>query len=119
MRFGFKDLDVWRKALTFANKVISIAENLDSDRKHFRLVENIEAAVVSIASNIAEGAGRSHKKEFVQYLYIARGSLYEVVTFLEIFSDKKWITAENHQNLLKDAEEIVKMISGLISSLQR
>jgi four helix bundle protein len=119
MKFGFRELEVWRKAITFANRVISITENLESDRKHFRLVENLEAAVASIAANIAEGAGRLSKKEFTQFLYIARGSLYEVVTFLEIFKDKKWISDTEHNRLLEDAEEIVRMLSGLIKSLQK
>lgn len=118
MGFGFKDLDVWRKAVKFAEAVISVTEKLDTDRKHFRLVENLEAAVVSIAANIAEGKGRYSKKEFVQFLYIARGSLYEAVTFLEVIKNKKWVGETEYDSLLKDAEEIAKMINGLISSIK-
>ena len=119
MKFGFKDLEVWKKAIVFAEKVITITEKLETDRKHFRLVENIEAAVVSVAANIAEGKGRAYKKEFIQHLYISKGSLYETVTFLEIFKVKNWISKESYESLLADAEEIVKMASGLINSLQQ
>lgn len=119
MSFAFKDLEVWKKAVAFAGRVISITENLEAERKHFRLIENIESAAVSIAANIAEGKGRYSKKEFAQFLYIARGSLYETVTFLEVFKNKGWITLSDYNSLSSDAEEVVKMIVGLINSLHR
>jgi len=58
-------------------KVIDFVENMNTDRKHYRLLEQIESASTSIAMNLAEGNGRFSKKEFVQYCYISRGSLYE------------------------------------------
>ena len=119
MGFGFKDLEVWRKAVRFTDEIISLSENLDTTRKHYRLVENFEAAAVSVALNIAEGKGRYSKKEFAKFLYIARGSLYEVVTFLEVFKNRNWITIATYNRLIGEAEEIVKMIMGLINSLQR
>lgn len=61
-------------------KVISLVDGIQTDRKHFRLMEQLEASSTSIALNIAEGKGRYSKKEFIQFLYIARGSLYETVT---------------------------------------
>jgi four helix bundle protein len=118
MGFGFRDLEVWKKAVKFAEAVISVSENLYTEKKHFRLVENLEAAVVSVAANIAEGKGRYSKKEFVQFLYVARGSLYETVACLEIFKNRKWIGETEYNSLLKDAEEIAKMINGLISSIR-
>jgi len=87
-KFGFEDLDVWNRAVDFAVKIIKIAETMEVERKHFRLLEQIEAASTSIAMNIAEGKGRYSKKEFIQFCYIARGSLYEVVTLLELFYRK-------------------------------
>lgn len=89
MRFGYEDLDVWNKAIEFAVEVIDLVENISTDRKHYRLLEQIESSSVSISMNIAEGKGRFSKKEFVQYLYISRGSLYETMTLLEIFRRKK------------------------------
>lgn len=50
-RFNFEDLEVWQKAIDFADKVIEIIDNLETDRKHYRLIENIESAAVSVASN--------------------------------------------------------------------
>lgn len=119
MGFGFKDLEVWQKAVKFADEIITLSENLNTTKKHYRLVENLESAAVSIALNIAEGKGRYSKKEFVKFLYVARGSLYETVTFLEIFSNKGWINISDYNKLIANAEEIVKMIVGLINSVNR
>ncbi|MEW6685817.1 MAG: four helix bundle protein [Candidatus Edwardsbacteria bacterium] len=62
-KFGFEELEVWQKAIEFANIVIDALENLNTDRKHFRLIEQAESAVTSIAMNIAEGKGRFSKRE--------------------------------------------------------
>ena len=117
MKFGFEDLAVWKKATDFADQVIDLVEDLNTDRKHFRLVEQLEAASTSIAMNIAEGKGRYSKKEFRQFLYIARGSLYETITLLQIFRRRTWITPQQYSNLKSQAKEIVKMIVGLANSL--
>lgn len=119
MKFGFRDLDVWKKSVELANSVIAIAGKIKTDRKHYRLIENLESAAVSIATNIAEGKGRYSKREFVQFLYIARGSLYETATLLEIFKKRNWIDNSGYEKLIKDTEEITKMLMGLINSIRR
>jgi four helix bundle protein len=68
--------------------------------------------------NISEGKGRFSRKEFKQFLYIARGSLYETVAMLQIFRKKHWLDKEYYQKLYREAEEINKMISGLIRSIK-
>ena len=117
--FQFKDLIVWQKALDFADKVLDITENLNTSSKHFRLIEQIEAASASISQNIAEGQGRRSKKEFVQYLYIARGSLYESITLLNLFQRRKWISIEALEDMENDGVEIASMLKGLINSIYR
>jgi len=69
--------------------------------------------------NRAEGKGRFSKKEFIQFLYIARGSLYESVTLLIIFRKNNWIGDDELQGLKRSADEIGKMIAGLISSIRK
>jgi four helix bundle protein len=88
IKFGFEDLEVWQNAVEFADIVIESLENLYTDRKHFRLIEQAESAVTSIAMNIAEGKGRFSRKEFIKYLYKARGSLFETITILIIFNKR-------------------------------
>jgi len=103
----------------FVNDVIDASEVLDTDRKHFRLMEQLESASTSIALNIAEGKGRYSKEEFIQFLYIAIGSLYETVTLLCIFEKRGWVDSITACNLLAKAEELAKMIVGLINSIKK
>ncbi len=116
--FSFQDLKVWQKAVDFAEKVIRSIDNFDAPRKHYRLIEQLESASTSVAMNIAEGKGRQSTKEFIQFLYIARGSLFEVVTLLIIMQKVGWTEAENVTTFQKLAVEITKMINSLIKSMK-
>jgi len=78
----------------------------------------MEAAVTSPAQNTAEGKGRQYKKEFVQFLHIAQGSLYEVVTLNEIFRRKKLFSDEESTEIRKRCEQIDRKLNGLINSLK-
>ncbi|HHT9113494.1 MAG TPA: four helix bundle protein [Candidatus Wunengus sp. YC65] len=117
MKFGFENLNVWQRAVQFAVDVIDIIDSLNCDRKHFRLIEQIESSVTSIAANISEGKGRNSQKEFIQFCYIARGSLYETMIFIDVFFRKKWLDKESYNKLRTEACEIASMIKGLINSL--
>jgi four helix bundle protein len=117
MAFAFEELHVYQKALIFSVAVIDIVDGLSTPRKHYRLIEQLEASCTSVALNIAEGKGRYSKKEFRQFLYISRGSLYETITMLKIFRRKNWLEEGKYDILYADAEEINKMLSGLINSL--
>jgi four helix bundle protein len=85
--FPFEKLQVWQLSVDLAEFVLDLRDNFPKN-KHFRLVAQMEAAVTSPAQNTAEGKGRQYKKEFIQFLHIAQGSLYEVVTLNEIFRRK-------------------------------
>jgi len=117
--FKFKELKVWQKAVYFATKVIRAIDDFDTPRKHYRLIEQLEAACTSVAMNIAEGKGRQTTKEFIQYLYIARGSLFEVITLLTILQNLNWVTPEKASDFQKDAEEITKMLNAMIKSMKK
>ncbi|WP_164995244.1 four helix bundle protein [Candidatus Kuenenia stuttgartiensis] len=119
IRFSFEDLDVWQKAVDFAVSVIDIAETMSNNRNHYRLIEQLESSVTSISANIAEGKGRNSKKEFIQYLYIARGSLFETITFLTIFHKKEWISSSNLNDLRIAGDTIGKQLSSLINSIKK
>jgi four helix bundle protein len=79
----------------------------------------LESAVTSIAMNVAEGKGRFSKKEFIQFLYIARGSLFETITLIEIFKKRQWINNEQYNKIKEEGDEIGKMISSLIKAIKR
>jgi four helix bundle protein len=116
-RSAYRDLVVWQKSMEFANSVIDLTEQLETDRKHYRLVEQLEAAAASVPMNIAEGKGRFSRKEFKHFLFIARGSLYETMTLLDIFKMRAWIQPPAFDALQERANEIAKMINGLINSI--
>jgi four helix bundle protein len=117
MKFAYEDLEVWGKVVDFAVEVIDAVEEVSTDRRHYRLLEQIEASSTSVAMNIAEGKGRFSKREFVQYLYVSRGSLYETRTLLEVFRRKKWISDDTYSRVELSAKEIASMIKGLINSI--
>jgi four helix bundle protein len=83
------------------------------------LIEQVESSSASISQNIAEGKGRNSKKEFEHYLYIARGSIYETVTLLNLFYKRSWIEPEKLNEMENEALEIAKMLKGLINSFYK
>ena len=99
--FSFQDLKVWQKAVLFAENVIRTIDKFQTPRKHYRLIEQLESATTSVAMNIAEGKGRQTTKEFIQFLFIARGSLFEVVTLLIIFQRLIGSKAKQWLNFIK------------------
>jgi four helix bundle protein len=117
MAFAFEGLVVYQRALGFSIAVIDIIDQITTPRKHYKLIEQLESSCTSVALNIAEGKGRYSKKEFRQFLYISRGSLYETITMLTIFRRRKWLEESKYNALYSEAEEINKMFSGLINSL--
>jgi four helix bundle protein len=113
----YKDLKVWQISLNFADQIINLIDQVESSRKHYRLFEQLESAVTSIPMNIAEGKGRNSRKEFMQFLYYARGSLYETTTLLELFKLRGWINQDQFDASEGQSIEIAKMINGLIRTL--
>ena len=115
--FPFEKLEVWQLAVDLADFVLNLLESFLTN-KHLRLISQMEAAVSGIAQNIAEGKGRQYKKEFIQFLYIARGSLFEVVTLLIIFNNLGWFKTQSFVELQYMALEITKMLNSLIKSMK-
>ena len=115
--FPFEKLDVWRLSVDLAEYILDLLEDFPSN-KHIRLVGQMEAAVTSPAQNTAEGKGRQYKKEFIQFLHIAQGSLYEVVTLNDIFRRKKLFSEQDAQEVRNRCEQIDRKLNGLINSLR-
>jgi len=115
--FPFEKLDVWQLAVDLAEFVLVLLEKLPRNR-HIRLVGQMEAAATSPAQNIAEGKGRQYKKEFIQFLHIAQGSLYEVVTLNEVFRRRELFQGEQGYEVRKRCEQIDRKLNGLMNSLR-
>ena len=116
--FAFEDLQVWQKSVDFAEMVVKTIDDFEAPRKHYRLIEQLEAAAKSIAMNIAEGKGRYSKKEFIHFMYIARGSLFETITLLTIIQRIGWISEEKLKEIKIAGEEITKMLNSLIKTIK-
>jgi len=114
--FPFEKLEVYQLALELADYVLELLENLPQNR-HLRLISQMEAAAVSPAQNIAEGKGRQYKKEFIQFLHIAQGSVYEVVTLNAVFRRRKLFQENEAREVTSRCEQIDRKLNGLINSL--
>jgi len=111
---SFKDLEVWKLSIDFVEDVYKLTGAFPENEK-FGLVSQMRRAAVSISSNIAEGQGRKNSKEFIQFLYIAKGSLAEIETQL-IICERLGYTA-NIIELTEKMKRIRMMIVGLINAL--
>jgi len=119
-KFSFEDLELWKEAIDFADQCLNVVDKIGIvDRKHFRLIERVESAASSPALNIAEGKGRYSKKEFTQFLYITRGSLFETITLLELFRRREWIKDVDFLEIKKSAIQLAKKINSLINFLKK
>ena len=113
--FPFEKLQVWKKSVDFAEEILNIVDGIDR-KDSFSLGEQLRRAAISISNNIAEGGGRNSKKEKAYFYNVAKGSVYEVVNLLEICKRRQYIIVKNYKRLYADAEEIAKMLSGLMNS---
>jgi four helix bundle protein len=111
-----KNIDAWKLSFAFVKDAYKATSLFPAEEK-FGLVSQIRRAAVSIPINIAEGAARKSKKEFMQFLYIAEGSLSELDTLIEL--DLNFCSKETTETLLLLLENISKRIFGLIRKLAR
>jgi four helix bundle protein len=116
--FRFQDLEIWKKAIEIGDKLFDIADDLEK-KKLYRFTEQVRGAGLSMSNNIAEGSGSHSKKEFAQFLNIARRSTFENANMLIVFERRGLIDDKNKDNLLNDLEEECKMITGFIRSLKK
>jgi len=100
--------------LELVSLVYDLMKKYPNDEK-FGLVSQSKRAVVSIPCNIAEGIGRNYKKDTIQFLHIARGSLYELDTLIEIAATVEVINIDDKKTFAKRMEECLKLLNGLIS----
>jgi four helix bundle protein len=105
---NFEKLKIWQKAMDIALEVYEISLLLPNDEK-FNLIHQIKKCAVSIPSNIAEGSGRNHNKEFIQFLGIANGSTFELITQLILAKRLKLIEEKTIQPIINQLVEVSNM----------
>lgn len=108
----FRDLQVWQKAMVLVTNSYSISSNFPKEEQ-FSLTSQIRRCSISIPSNIAEGYGRDTNKDYIRFLTIALGSLFEFQTQIEIAFNLKYISEENFVKLYEDSRELERMLSSL------
>jgi len=114
--FNFEKLDVWQKAIEFADFVYSETRRFPNEER-FGLTNQMRRAAVSISSNIAEGSSRMSQIDFARFIEIGTGSVFEVVSQAFIAKKQSFLTEETFHFLYESAEELSRMLSGLRKSL--
>jgi four helix bundle protein len=109
-----KDLIVWQRAIALAGKVYAATRKMPTEER-YGLISQLRRAAISVPSNIAEGAARRNRTEFLQFLHIARGSLSELETQLLITLGQRMLTSD--EIALEEVAEVGRLLNGLIRSL--
>jgi S23 ribosomal protein. len=115
---NYQDLQVWRKALDWAEAVYAATSRWPKDER-FGLVSQVRRAAVSVASNIAEGAARRSTGEFIHFVGMAQGSLAEAETQLILARRFDYLADADARSLQAASAEISRMLAALSSALKR
>jgi len=110
----YTDLEVWTEARSLVNQVYLISKKFPKEEV-FSITNQLRRSAISIPSNIAEGCGRQSSKETIHFLYISRGSLYELETQLYLSKDQDYLTNKELQVLLEQVETCKKLLNGFIN----
>ena len=117
VKFRFQDLKIWQLAIQIADKLFDIADELEKKRL-YRFAEQLRGSGMSMSSNIAEGSGSSSKKEFIQFLNIARRSTFENANILILLRMRDLISEKSLEKLLDDLDRLCRQITNFQKSLK-
>ena len=116
MSSNYQDLRVWQDSMALAEQVYRMTEKFPK-REWYGLTQQVRRAVVSVASNIAEGKGRCSDRDFLRFLFTARGSLFEVETQLALARRLQYLQGIDAQAVLQSVSGVARSLAGLINSL--
>ncbi len=117
IKFRFQDLRIWESAIQIADELFNIADHLEKKRL-YRFAEQLRGAAMSTPNNIAEGSGSSSKKEFTQFLNIARRSTYETANILILLEKRSLMSPEYLSELLDKLDHLCRQITNFRASLK-
>ena len=117
VKFRFQDLKVWQLAIEIADELFDIADELEN-RKLFRFAEQLRGAGMSMSNNIAEGSGSNSKKEFIQFLNIARRSTFENANILILLQRRHLVLEEKMDTILNDLDKLCRQITNFQRTLR-
>jgi four helix bundle protein len=110
---SYTDLDVWKKSRVLVKEIYLLTKAFPKDEM-YGLSSQIKRSAISVPSNIAEGHGRNYTKDTLQFLFIARGSLYELETQLFLGFDLEFIPKLDFDRNLESITSCKQMLNGLI-----
>ena len=111
---SYQELEAWKEARVLVKDIYLLTIKLPSEEK-FGLISQLRRAAVSVPANIAEGIGRNHSKDTLQFLFIARGSLNELETLLILSIDLDFISQESIQEIMERLIRTRKLLIGFIN----
>jgi len=117
MAFMFEKLEVYQKAVSFADEIVTLTEGFP--RGYGFLSDQLNRAALSIAANLTEGNGRFTKADRKNFFIIARGSIHECVPLFEVARRRRLLGEGKHAALRDQLEVMAKMVSGLIKGLDK
>ena len=117
VKFRFQDLKIWQLAIEIANELFDVADDLEQ-KKLYRFADQLRGAGMSMSNNIAEGSGSSSKKDFKQFLNIARRSTFENANILILLKRRNLITEKELEKLLDKLDHLCRQITNFQSSLE-
>ena len=117
MGFSFENLDVYNGAVDFVNDIYLLTKTFPKDEM-FGLTSQLRRAAVSIPLNISEGSAR-RKRDFSRFIDMARGSIFECVTALQISLKQHYLDQKKFVDLEDKSTDLSKMLSGLKSSINQ
>ena len=116
-KFRFQDLKIWQLAIEIADELFDIADSLE-DKRLYRFADQLRGAGMSMSNNIAEGSGSNSKKEFKQFLNMARRSTFENANILILLQKRKLISENSLNNLLNKLDSLCRQITSFQNSLR-
>jgi len=116
--YSFEDLEVYQQARVFRKKMYKLARRLPPEEK-YNLVGQMRRAALSLTNNIAEGHGRFHYQENIQFLRHSRGSLTELLDDLNTCIDEEYADVEELNGLKREGFDLMRRINGYIAYLKR
>lgn len=115
---SFRDLNCWKEARAFRNLMFELSKTFPSEEK-YKLVDQLVRSSRGITAAIAEGHGRYHYQENIQYCRVARGSLEETLDHLITALDCRYIAQEQLESYLKHYNTILALLNGYIAYLKK
>ncbi|WP_132056031.1 four helix bundle protein [Pseudocnuella soli] len=115
---NYQQLEVWKVAMQLVQEVYAAAKIFPKEEM-FALTAQIKRAAISIPSNIAEGMGRQYKKDTLQFLHIARGSIYELDTQLTIALMNNFLQQMDFDRMIVKLDTVLKLLNGLINYTEK